>query len=101
MSTTSIIPRKRIVFCHGDKGGVGKSTFARIMADWYTQNNIPFKGFDTDSTNGQFLRFYGDKITPLALRDPSNLDQILNTLESAHDVTLVDLGARSGDILNE
>ena len=93
-------PTKRLVIVHGDKGGVGKSTFARLLADYYTQHAPDWRGYDTDPTNGHLLRFYSDNTKPINIHDPANLDQLLNALETegvAH--WLVDLGAQSGDRL--
>ena len=91
---------KRLVIVHGDKGGVGKSTFARLLADYYTQHAPDWRGYDTDSTNGHLLRFYSDNTKPIDIHDAASLDQLLNALEEdgvAH--WLVDLGAQSGDRL--
>ena len=93
-------PTKRLVIVHGDKGGVGKSTFARLLADYYTQHAPDWRGFDTDSTNGHLLRFYSNNTKPIDIHDAASLDQLLNALEEdgvAH--WLVDLGAQSGDRL--
>ena len=93
-------PTKRLVIVHGDKGGVGKSTFARLLADYYTQHAPDWRGYDTDPTNGHLLRFYSDNTKPINIHDPASLDQLLNALETdgvAH--WLVDLGAQSGDRL--
>ena len=38
-------PTKRLVIVHGDKGGVGKSTFARLLADYYTQHAPEWHGY--------------------------------------------------------
>lgn len=93
---------KRIVFVHGDKGGVGKSTFARLLADYYETQKLPWHGFDTDNRNGHLFRFYSEQTTPLLLREIGSIDQIADSLGGDDkSPLLVDLGARSGDILEE
>lgn len=92
---------KRLVFCHGDKGGVGKSTFARVLAEWYTFNQIPWAGFDTDATNGHLFRFYPDRTKAIVLKEDGNIDQILDAVDSGNSILLVDLGARTGDVIHE
>ena len=92
-------PKKRMVFCHGDKGGVGKSTFARVLAQWYTANGIQWQGFDTDATNGHLCRFYPANTVPIILNEEGSIDQILNAVTGNRNVLLVDLGARTGDII--
>lgn len=32
----------------GEKGGVGKSVVARLLAQYFIDKEIPFVGFDTD-----------------------------------------------------
>lgn len=92
---------KRIVFIHGDKGGVGKSTFARLLAAYYEDQKIPWHGFDTDNRNGHLYRFYPAQTTPLLLRETASIDQIAAAVDGDKSPLLVDLGARSGDILEE
>ncbi|WP_375511928.1 hypothetical protein [uncultured Nostoc sp.] len=52
------ITKKRLVIVTGDKGGVGKSTFARGLVQTYLDKGQRFIGFDADSSNSQLLRFY-------------------------------------------
>ena len=44
----------------GEKGGVGKSVVARLLAQYMIDHEIPFTGFDTDRSHGSLLRFYSD-----------------------------------------
>ena len=37
-----------IHFIGGEKGGVGKSLVARILAQYFIDKNLSFQGFDTD-----------------------------------------------------
>lgn len=37
-----------IHFVGGEKGGVGKSVAARVLAQYLIEREIPFLGFDTD-----------------------------------------------------
>ncbi len=97
MKTTP--PSKRLVIVHGDKGGVGKSTFARLLADYYTSHSLDWCGYDTDATNGHLLRFYPGHTTPIDIHEPGSLDQLLNSLEQDGRHWLVDLGAQGGDKL--
>jgi cellulose biosynthesis protein BcsQ len=53
-----------IHFIGGEKGGVGKSLVARLLAQQFIDNNMPFAGFDTDRSHGALLRFYGDYAQP-------------------------------------
>ena len=42
----------------GEKGGVGKSLMARILAQYLIDKQLPFLGFDTDRSHGALVRFY-------------------------------------------
>lgn len=92
---------KRLILCHGDKGGVGKSTFARLLAEWFTTSAANWQGFDTDATNGHLFRFYGERTLPIMLREDGSIDQILNAAEGDASILLVDLGARTGELIQE
>ena len=41
-----------IHFVGGEKGGVGKSVVARLLAQYMIDHNLPFIGFDTDKSHG-------------------------------------------------
>lgn len=54
---------RRLIIITGDKGGVGKSTFARGLAQVYLDTHTSFIGFDADISNSQLERFYGKHCT--------------------------------------
>jgi hypothetical protein len=84
----------------GEKGGVGKSMVARIVAQYLIDKELPFLGFDTDRSHGALLRFYGEYASPVLVDDYEALDTIV---ESAVDQPgrriLVDLAAQTHDPL--
>jgi len=43
-------------FIGGEKGGVGKSVVARVLAQYFIDNELPFTGFDTDRSHTTFTR---------------------------------------------
>ena len=55
----------RLHFIGGEKGGVGKSVVARILAQYFIDRQRPFIGFDTDKSHGSLLRFYTDYAAPV------------------------------------
>lgn len=88
--------QRAIHFVGGEKGGVGKSVFARLLAQFFIDQYIPFVGFDADSSHQSFARFYGDFATPLDLEDPSALDSIVEVALGAEGKQVViDLAAQS------
>ena len=80
----------------GEKGGVGKSVLARVLAQYMIDSNIPFIGFDTDRSHGALLRFYSDFAAPTVIDDYQSLDVIMETAEANPERRiLVDLAAQT------
>src|SRR5580698_776854 len=48
-----------VILVGADKGGVGKTTVARALADYLTGKNIMTRAFDTESPRGTLQRFHG------------------------------------------
>ena len=55
----------KVHFIGGEKGGVGKSMVARLIAQYLIDRQLPFVGFDTDRSHGALLRFYADYASPV------------------------------------
>ncbi|SJM94926.1 conserved hypothetical protein [Crenothrix polyspora] len=80
----------------GEKGGVGKSVLARVLAQFMIDHKIPFMGFDTDRSHGSLLRFYADYASPSLIDNYQSLDAIVETaLANPEQRILVDLAAQS------
>jgi len=85
-----------IHFIGGEKGGVGKSVLARVLAQYMIDNDIPFIGFDTDRSHGALLRFYTDYASPTVIDNYQSLDTIVETaLANPGKHILVDLAAQT------
>jgi hypothetical protein len=90
----------RIHFIGGEKGGVGKSMLARLMAQFCIDNAIPFTAFDTDRSHGTLMRFYADYTQPALAEQYEALDRIVETaMEHPGRRVLVDLAAQTHDPL--
>jgi hypothetical protein len=50
----------RVHFIGDEKGGVGKSLVARVLAQYFIDHERPFFGFDLDQSHATFPRFYRD-----------------------------------------
>ena len=84
----------------GEKGGVGKSVVARVLAQYLIDKNIPFTGFDTDRSHGSLMRFYTDFASPVVVDSYESLDAIVETAaEHPEKRVLVDLAAQTHDAL--
>ena len=91
-----------IHFIGGEKGGVGKSLVARVLAQYFIDQNIQFVGFDTDKSHGALLRFYADFAAPAVLDQHDSLDPIIEqALEDPQRRVLVDLAAQTQQSLGQ
>lgn len=80
----------------GEKGGVGKSVVARLLAQYMIDHELPFIGFDTDRSHGSLLRYYGDYASPTVVDSYQSLDAIVEAAtERPEQRILVDLAAQT------
>ena len=85
-----------IHFVGGEKGGVGKSVVARLLAQYMIDHELPFIGFDTDKSHGSLLRFYSDYAAATIIDDYESLDTIIETASAQPEQRiLVDLAAQT------
>jgi hypothetical protein len=85
-----------IHFVGGEKGGVGKSVVARVLAQYFIDRGIPFLGFDTDRSHGSLLRFYADYASPVVVDRYESLDAIVEAAAAEPEKRiLVDLAAQT------
>jgi hypothetical protein len=86
----------------GEKGGVGKSVVARLLAQYFIDRKIPFVGFDSDRSHGALMRFYGGYASPVLIDRYESLDAIVEAAsENAERRVLVDLAAQTQDSLTK
>ncbi|MDB6045243.1 MAG: mobilization protein [Gammaproteobacteria bacterium] len=80
----------------GEKGGVGKSLVARLLAQYFIDHSIPFLGFDSDRSHGALLRFYAGYASPVVIDRYESLDAIVEAAtENPERRVLVDLAAQT------
>jgi hypothetical protein len=80
----------------GEKGGVGKSLVARLVAQYFIDQSIPFLGFDSDRSHGALLRFYAGYASPVVVDQYDSLDAIVEAAtEQPERRILVDLAAQT------
>jgi hypothetical protein len=84
----------------GEKGGVGKSMVARLLAQYFIDHSMPFTGFDADRSHGALLRFYSGYAAPVLVDQYESLDAIVEaaTTQPEHRIQ-VDLAAQAGESL--
>lgn len=87
-------------FIGGEKGGVGKSVTARVLAQYFIDKDQAFTGFDTDRSHNSFTRFYADYASPVIVDSYEGLDMLVSAFEEPtedgkpHNV-IVDLAAQT------
>ncbi len=89
----------QIYFVGGEKGGVGKSVVARLLAQWCVDRSAPFAAIDADASHGSLLRSYGEFTQPVDLESFASADEIVNRALAADRTVVVDLPAQSGRAL--
>jgi hypothetical protein len=93
-------PATKVHLIGGEKGGVGKSMLARLLAQHFIDNELPWIGFDTDRSHGSLLRFYTDYANPALADRFEALDKIIESaVEQPGRRVLVDLAAQTHDPL--
>jgi len=84
-----------IHFIGGEKGGVGKSVVARLLAQYWIDRNQSWRGFDTDRSHGALMRYYEGFATALEIAELEDLDKIMEAASADQRQILVDLAAQT------
>jgi len=90
----------RIHFVGGEKGGVGKSVLARILAQYHIDREKPFAAFDGDLSHGTLIRYYREYTTAVNLSDFASVDAIAEKAAESGCEVLVDLPAQASFALD-
>jgi hypothetical protein len=89
-------PMTNIHLIGGEKGGVGKSVVARLLAQYFLDRSLPFLGFDSDRSHGALMRFYAGHASPVLVDRYDSLDAIVEAAtENPERRVLVDLAAQT------
>jgi MinD-like ATPase involved in chromosome partitioning or flagellar assembly len=83
-----------LILVGADKGGVGKTTVARTLLDYFTAHHVPTRAFDTETPKGTLKRFYRDVsevVDATAVADQMRIIDTLSTTDAT--VTVVDVRA--------
>jgi hypothetical protein len=83
-----------VILIGADKGGVGKTTVARTLLDYFGNRRIPTRAFDTESPRGALKRFHPDVTEVVEVASVSDQMKIFDTVDKAEvKVTLIDVRA--------
>jgi hypothetical protein len=90
----SKVIKPAVILVGADKGGVGKTTVARALADYLTSKNILTRAFDTESPRGTLKRFHGGMTEVVDIDSTADQMKILDTLNTAQvKVSIIDTRA--------
>jgi hypothetical protein len=83
-----------VILVGADKGGVGKTTVARTLLDYFGAHQTPTRAFDTESPRGTLKRFHPDLTEVVDMTEVADQMKIFDTLGSAAaQVTVIDVRA--------
>jgi hypothetical protein len=83
-----------VIVIGADKGGVGKTTVARSLLDYFAANHVPTRAFDTESPRGTLKRFHPDITEVVDITSVPDQMRIFDTLGNDEaKVTVIDVRA--------
>ena len=86
--------RPAVILVGADKGGVGKTTVARTLLDYFGAHQTPVRAFDTESPRGTLKRFHPDVTEVVDVTAVPDQMKIFDTLGNAKArVTVIDVRA--------
>lgn len=87
----------QVIWVTGGKGGVGKSTFARVLMHLLQNKGVTLSAYDGDPDNAQLYRYYrnsGSGVQRVAIGEQGKADALINDMDQHKtDVILVDVAA--------
>ena len=81
-----------VIIVGADKGGVGKTTIARTLLDYFNARHVPTRAFDSENPKGTLRRFHPESTRVLDITAVPDQMQIFDTLAQSQ-VTLIDVRA--------
>ena len=94
--------KKRVVFTMGGKGGVGKTSVALALAEWFHANQVPITLLDLDSENraaGSLKHYFNGAARQVNIHTPAGLDAFIDHLaDDGPPVILADMGSGAGQV---
>ena len=83
-----------VLLVGADKGGVGKTTVARTLLDYFADRQVRARAFDTEVPKGTLKRFYPDLVDVVDINYVPHQMRIFDTVNSTDaSVSLIDVSA--------
>src|SRR6266478_4905024 len=89
-----VMTKPAVVLIGADKGGVGKTTVARTLLDYFAHQQVRARAFDTEVPKGTLKRFHPDLTDVVDINHVPDQMRIFDTVNSADaTVSLIDVRA--------
>jgi hypothetical protein len=89
-----IMTKPAVILIGADKGGVGKTTVARTLLDYFADRQVRARAFDTEVPKGTLKRFYPDITDIVDINHVPDQMRIFDTVNSSNaPVSLIDVRA--------
>ncbi len=86
--------RPAVILVGADKGGVGKTTVARTLLDYFNAHQTPIRAFDTEAPRGTLKRFHPDITEIVDMTEVHDQMKIFDTLGTSEAIaTIIDVRA--------
>jgi hypothetical protein len=83
-----------VIIVGADKGGVGKTTVARTLLDYFTAHQVATRAFDTETPRGTLKRFHPTLTEVVDMTEVADQMKVFDTLNSSEAaVTVIDVRA--------
>src|SRR6202022_673418 len=103
-AVSSTAPSKRVILTMGGKGGVGKTSFMLVLAEWFETHQIPVTLLDLDMENkarGSLKHYFDGRVIKVNIHTAAGLDAFVDHLAEGAPIVLADMGASSGQVTHE
>ena len=97
-STAPVTAEKLVVFTEGGRGGVGKTTVATLLLDYYQHKGVAVAGldFDTENKTSAGLSYFYPQVCKVDIDHRDGMDAIIDAVQGEAPIVFADMGARSG-----
>ena len=82
-----------VILIGADKGGVGKTTIARTLLDYFRTHEVPTRAFDTEAPKGTLQRFHPEISEIVDVSAVAGQMRIFDTVSDL-TITVIDVRAR-------
>src|SRR5229473_897585 len=90
-----VMTKPAVVLIGADKGGVGKTTVARTLLDYFADRQVRARAFDTEVPRGTLKRFHPDVTDVVDINHVPDQMRIFDTVNST-DATVTVIDVRAG-----